>query len=639
MELNTLGMKEVVKKPSTAATRESKPLLSASEHFLSAAPVQVQRKNELSQPGDALEKEADMTADKIMTKSEQGASSHSTGANTANASTATIPQSISGASGGNAMNSSTREKMEGAFGADFSGVRIHTGPEAESMSRSIGAQAFTYGQDIYFNNGKYSPSTSQGQHLLAHELTHVVQQKGKVHRKINETTNDKIDTTQPICNEKEAQEKEKFLNTGFFGPKIIKPSTGLGNFWSVYLPRQKNLSIIVLGKAKFVNGFTFNGLTASSENSSLEKLAGFLNVLGDSGLIQKILPFYTWTADEKTEGLSNLKNRLEETVKLWQNPGHTLFIDTNCWRDVTATPRFIIQTAETGEAKLNQSGKGIENLQINMVKVPKPEEHEQINSLMKSAIEKRENELQMSLDRPGLSVGASMSRSGNMTLTNLNLEKRPERTQNWNALSRKMVMFEKNEFTLDEDDKATINQFKNDFAEADLDKANSKITLEGHASKEGSKKYNRELAQKRISEVKKEMVNIGIAKIEERVTEHNVDIGEAELFDQKYAPFFRRVDLFVGKGEMQNTVAHEFGHVFGLDDEYVVKGTSISGTGYAAGEKVGHSAISEKMNKGKVVAENSDNMMSLGNEVKPQHYLTFAEALASLTMKNWKVQG
>ena len=135
------------------------------------------------------------------------------------------------------------------------------------------------------------------------------------------------------------------------------------------------------------------------------------------------------------------------------------------------------------------------------------------------------------------------------------------------------------------------------------------------------------------------MVNIGIAKIEERVTEHNVDIGEAELFDQKYAPFFRRVDLFVGKGEMQNTVAHEFGHVFGLDDEYVVKGTSISGTGYAAGEKVGHSAISEKMNKGKVVAENSDNMMSLGNEVKPQHYLTFAEALASLTMKNWKVQG
>lgn len=112
MELNTLGMKEVVKKPSTAATRESKPLLSASEHFLSAAPVQVQRKNELSQPGDALEKEADMTADKIMTKSEQGASSHSTGANTANASTATIPQSISGASGGNAMNSSTREKME-----------------------------------------------------------------------------------------------------------------------------------------------------------------------------------------------------------------------------------------------------------------------------------------------------------------------------------------------------------------------------------------------------------------------------------------------------------------------------------------------------------------------------------------------
>lgn len=224
MELNTLGMKEVVKKPSTAATRESKPLLSASEHFLSAAPVQVQRKNELSQPGDALEKEADMTADKIMTKSEQGASSHSTGANTANASTATIPQSISGASGGNAMNSSTREKMEGAFGADFSGVRIHTGPEAESMSRSIGAQAFTYGQDIYFNNGKYSPSTSQGQHLLAHELTHVVQQvngKKSIFRKIGDGHDLRAPRFQGDPDLEAIYDGEKLAKNGSKGPHIV----------------------------------------------------------------------------------------------------------------------------------------------------------------------------------------------------------------------------------------------------------------------------------------------------------------------------------------------------------------------------------------------------------------------------------
>lgn len=632
-------MKEVVKKPSATTTQERKPLLSRSEPFISAAPMSVKAKTEVSKPGDPLEKEANMTADRIMAKSEPGGSSHSTGENSGITSSATTSPESSVVTGGNPMNSATREKMEGAFGTDFSGVKVHTGPEAVSMSRSLGAQAFTYGSDIYFNSGKYDPSTSQGQHLLAHELTHVKQQTGTVQRKINESTNDKIDTTQPVCNEKEAKEKEKFLNTGFFGPRIIKPSTGLGNFWSMYFPHQKNLSIIVLGKAKFVNGLTFNGLIATSDTRGLEKLARFLNLLGDSDLMQKVLSFYTWTSDEKIDSLYDLKYRIEETVKIWQNPGHSLFIDTNCWRDVTATPRFIIHTTETGDAKLNQSGQGIENLQINLVKVPKPEEHRQILSLMKSAIEKRENELKRSLDRPNLSVGASMSTSGKMTLTNVNVEKRPDRIQNWSALSRKMVMFKKDEFSLDEDDKATIKQFKKDFEEADLDKSNSKISIEGHTSKEGSERYNKELAQKRISEVRKEMVNVGIANLEERVSEYNTNIGEAELFDQKHARLFRRVDLFVGKGEMQNTVAHEFGHVFGLDDEYVVKNTSIKGTGYGAGEQVGHSKISEKMKKGKVVAENSDNILSLGNEVRAQHYLTFAEALASLTMKNWKVSG
>ncbi len=67
-------------------------------------------------------------------------------------------------------------KMEGHFGADFSAVRVHSGSEAVQMSGAIGAQAFTHGSHIYFNSGKYSPESGSGQRLLAHELTHVVQQ-------------------------------------------------------------------------------------------------------------------------------------------------------------------------------------------------------------------------------------------------------------------------------------------------------------------------------------------------------------------------------------------------------------------------------------------------------------------------------
>jgi len=73
--------------------------------------------------------------------------------------------------------------MEEAFGADFSAVRVHTGAESAAMSDQIGARAFTYGTDIHFNDGEFAPGTERGTRLLAHELTHVVQQNsGVVHQ-------------------------------------------------------------------------------------------------------------------------------------------------------------------------------------------------------------------------------------------------------------------------------------------------------------------------------------------------------------------------------------------------------------------------------------------------------------------------
>jgi len=69
-------------------------------------------------------------------------------------------------------------EMNSAFGVDFSCVRLHTDHEAAAMCHELGAQAFTHGADIYFNEGKYDPESSAGKHLLSHELTHVIQQLG-----------------------------------------------------------------------------------------------------------------------------------------------------------------------------------------------------------------------------------------------------------------------------------------------------------------------------------------------------------------------------------------------------------------------------------------------------------------------------
>lgn len=74
--------------------------------------------------------------------------------------------------GGSPLPGDVRGKMETSFGADFSGVRVHEGPQAEDAS----AVAYTQGQDIVFAPGTYQPGSSQGQQLLGHELTHVVQQ-------------------------------------------------------------------------------------------------------------------------------------------------------------------------------------------------------------------------------------------------------------------------------------------------------------------------------------------------------------------------------------------------------------------------------------------------------------------------------
>lgn len=79
---------------------------------------------------------------------------------------------------GTMLPKATLDEMNQKFGYDFKNVRIHDDDDAHNMSQEINAQAFTSGNDIYFNVGKYDPGSIEGKLLLAHELTHVIQQKG-----------------------------------------------------------------------------------------------------------------------------------------------------------------------------------------------------------------------------------------------------------------------------------------------------------------------------------------------------------------------------------------------------------------------------------------------------------------------------
>jgi len=182
----------------------SKPLM----YFSKAKPA-VQSKLTINEPGDQYEQEADAMANKVMRMGEYGTYNQpkpmtglvgrsvqrkcskceeekkkpimrkAVAANTGIHMSSSFASSLNASKGGGLpLPQGTRSFMENAFSADFSRVRVHSDSEASEMSKGINAKAFTYGNDIYFRGGQYNTGTSEGKQLLAHELTHVVQQGG-----------------------------------------------------------------------------------------------------------------------------------------------------------------------------------------------------------------------------------------------------------------------------------------------------------------------------------------------------------------------------------------------------------------------------------------------------------------------------
>jgi hypothetical protein len=162
-------------------TAPAQPAPKRAEIRQALAAPQIQAKLAVNQPGDEHEREADRVADEVTRSGAMSVSASSppaSGAGSA-ASSETLP-SVQRALGtpGRPLERGLRERLESRFGVGFDGVRIHTDPQAAESARSISARAYTLGSHIAFGEGQYAPGTADGDHLLAHELTHVVQQGG-----------------------------------------------------------------------------------------------------------------------------------------------------------------------------------------------------------------------------------------------------------------------------------------------------------------------------------------------------------------------------------------------------------------------------------------------------------------------------
>ena len=124
---------------------------------------------------------------------------------------------------GHALHLETRAALEPRFGHDFSQVRVHTGTRAEASARAVGAHAYTVGPHVVFDAGQYRPFAPSGQRLLAHELTHTIQQRGHAPAIQTSLRVDAIDSAA----ESEATRVADGVASGYRAPSISRAPAGV----------------------------------------------------------------------------------------------------------------------------------------------------------------------------------------------------------------------------------------------------------------------------------------------------------------------------------------------------------------------------------------------------------------------------
>ena len=188
---------------STPISESAAPIQRKPQNRLKAVRMPIQAKLNIGEPNDRYEKEADDTASKVVQQINSPAHDNSVqkqesmdaedeelqmkslvqkpkniGGGEASTNLESSIQSARG--GGQSLDDGLQAKMGQAMGADFSGVKVHTDSKSDQLNKSIQAKAFTTGQDVFFRQGAYEPSSKGGQELIAHELTHVVQQNNEI---------------------------------------------------------------------------------------------------------------------------------------------------------------------------------------------------------------------------------------------------------------------------------------------------------------------------------------------------------------------------------------------------------------------------------------------------------------------------
>ncbi|WP_169142318.1 eCIS core domain-containing protein, partial [Aromatoleum toluolicum] len=515
-----------------------------------------------------------------------------------------------------------RAKLEAQLGRDLSAVRIHTDAEADAMCVEMHARAFTVGNDVYFSAGSYAPESDAGLELLAHELAHVGQQAEaggpqSAAPKLQRDFWDDLfggggDPADPMaaCN-KELDKAEKWAKAGPYpaAPKGIVGAAGFGGFDAQYRPDAVEgegvLDIKQGVAAEFKDTLVQNaGVVAPhpdlSATPEITALAARINAIPVAIVRNALLSLYQWTPAEQAPWLANLKSLIEST---WGGK-HSFFLNKPRWTWLGAEVKVALDIGRRAKA----AG---DHMTAEIFKTPPGE------SLRTFDISHE--------------VGSgSKADPADQTMRLASTTTGPKEYD----LLRQSVEFGYNSDVLTGAAIGQLNGFIARFNGAVGNAAHQEVRVEivGHTSAAGTEQYNLDLSERRANAVRDYLANNGFANTATRVTITPRGESEADQTQPKRATD-QRADLIVDGGERMITAAHEWGHAFGVDDEYVTGGTSI-------GDPVDHDAMTKAMTDANgvhlpgAIKEHNGGIMSFGTEVRPQHYATFHHALTTVTAQS-----
>ena len=285
----------------------TRPFCADSGLSQAASPTLIQPKLTVSKPGDQYEQEADRVAEQVMGMSE--AVVQRSGA-TGSAGGVARPKCeekkeqhlridrkpydfaygvgpsvadgfLSNLGRGQPLDSNTRGFMENRFVRDFSGVRVHTDSAASASARALNANAYTLGHDIVFGAGRYQPNTEQGKRLVAHELTHVLQQQAGGQAATIQRDCSDPDFCTPYPTAAEAASTKAWLRSYYLPIEEAKFSASTRGLYASYLSRHPGDSLTPVEfnvpASDVVSSFAESWATADDQDAIIDLIGARLS--------------------------------------------------------------------------------------------------------------------------------------------------------------------------------------------------------------------------------------------------------------------------------------------------------------------------------------------------------------------------